>query len=109
VVAFAIVGRIRRRSHQLEPASASFAISVANCLFASMVAFVVGGNFVSLAVNDLTWLTFAMLAALDRMVPSLAASKVGCDDRPATSSAPVMRAWQPAPRAARGGARVEVR
>jgi hypothetical protein len=32
----------------------------------SMVGFMVGGSFLALALNDLTWLTFALLAALDR-------------------------------------------
>ena len=107
-VAFAIVYRIRRRSHQLAPVAASFVTSVANCLVASMVAFLVGGSFVSLAVNDLTWLTFAMLAALDRMVPALAAGKISCDDLPAKAPPPVRRAWRPPVRAASGCAQVEV-
>jgi hypothetical protein len=33
----------------------------------SMVAFLVGGAFISLSLNDLTWLTFALVSALDRL------------------------------------------
>jgi hypothetical protein len=32
-----------------------------------MIGFVVGGAFLALALNDLTWLTFAMVAAVDRL------------------------------------------
>lgn len=32
-----------------------------------MVAFVVGGFFSSMAYNDITWLTFATVAAMDRI------------------------------------------
>ena len=39
----------------------------ANALLASMIAFVVGGAFIALALNDLTWLTFALVASLDRL------------------------------------------
>ena len=39
----------------------------ANALLVSMVAFLVGGAFIALALNDLTWYTFAMVAAVDRM------------------------------------------
>jgi hypothetical protein len=36
-----------------------------------MTSFVVGGAFLSLALNDLTWLTFAMVAAMDRLSHNL--------------------------------------
>jgi putative inorganic carbon (HCO3(-)) transporter len=72
-IAFRIVFRLRRYSKTvgLTASTARFLESVAHCLSASMAAFLVGGNFVSLAVNDLTWVTFALLAALDRMAPAL--------------------------------------
>jgi putative inorganic carbon (HCO3(-)) transporter len=38
-----------------------------NALVVSMVAFVVGGAFIALALNDLTWYSFAIVAAVDRM------------------------------------------
>jgi putative inorganic carbon (HCO3(-)) transporter len=37
-------------------------------LATSMIAFLVGGGFIALANNDLTWLTFAAVAALDRQL-----------------------------------------
>jgi putative inorganic carbon (HCO3(-)) transporter len=36
-------------------------------LIVSMLGFLVGGTFISMSLNDLTWLTFAMVAALDRL------------------------------------------
>ena len=36
-----------------------------------MTGFVVGGAFLALALNDLTWLTFAMVAALERLSLSM--------------------------------------
>ena len=41
--------------------------TLANALLTSMTGFVVGGAFLALALNDLTWLTFAMVAAVDRL------------------------------------------
>jgi putative inorganic carbon (HCO3(-)) transporter len=43
-----------------------FYVSMATALAASLVAFIVGGAFVALANNDLTWLTFAGIAGLHR-------------------------------------------
>jgi hypothetical protein len=40
---------------------------MANGLMTSMIGFLVGGTFLSAALNDITWLTFAMVAALDRI------------------------------------------
>jgi putative inorganic carbon (HCO3(-)) transporter len=40
---------------------------MAGALVASMAAFIVGGTFIALSINDLTWLTFAIVAALDRV------------------------------------------
>jgi putative inorganic carbon (HCO3(-)) transporter len=41
--------------------------ALATGLMASMAAFVVGGAFSNLSLNDLTWVTFALVAALDRV------------------------------------------
>lgn len=57
-----------------------FYVSMATALLASMCAFIVGGTFIAAANNELTWLTFASLAALQRefrvrtaaLVPALA-------------------------------------
>lgn len=60
--------RIRTRSARpgLAPESRAFMFTAANGLLTSMAAFVVGGSFIALALNDVTWLTFALLSALDR-------------------------------------------
>lgn len=61
------VRRFGRRFQGLSPGEASFYVTTANALIVSMAAFVVGGAFVALALNDLTWYTFAVVAALDRL------------------------------------------
>lgn len=65
--------RLRRasRSPGLSEETATFLRSMSNCLLASMAGFFVGGAFLSAALNDLTWLTFAVFAATDRMIPEL--------------------------------------
>ena len=59
--------RARSRSPSLAPTLGRFFFTSATALIVSMVAFLVGGAFISLALNDLTWLTFALVAALDRL------------------------------------------
>jgi putative inorganic carbon (HCO3(-)) transporter len=59
--------RTRSRSPGLSPFLSRFFFTSANALIVSMVAFLVGGAFISLALNDLTWLTFALVASLDRL------------------------------------------
>lgn len=62
-----LVARIRRRSRTegLDPGDARMLDTMAQALGASMIGFVVGGAFIALALNDLTWLLFALMAALD--------------------------------------------
>jgi hypothetical protein len=64
-----------------------------NALIASLSAFLVGGSFISMALNDLTWLTFAVIASLDRI------SKATCAER----SAPVLHDVAVTPRLALAG------
>jgi probable O-glycosylation ligase (exosortase A-associated) len=59
--------RARSRAPHLEPRTRQFLFTMANGFLTSMTGFVVGGAFLSLALNDLTWLTFGMVAALDRV------------------------------------------
>jgi probable O-glycosylation ligase (exosortase A-associated) len=61
--------RIRRRATSLQLAAedAHFLHVTASALLASIAAFVIGGAFLSMALNDLTWLVFALVAALDRL------------------------------------------
>jgi probable O-glycosylation ligase (exosortase A-associated) len=42
-------------------------LAMSTAFAASMAAFIVGGSFIASANNELTWLTFAMIAALDRI------------------------------------------
>jgi hypothetical protein len=59
--------RLRARHVGLGEPERHFYETMANALIASMVGFIVGGAFIALALNDLTWLTFALVAALDRL------------------------------------------
>jgi hypothetical protein len=69
--------RIRARAWapELSPEAQNFVFTCANGLMVSMAAFMVGGSFLALALNDLTWLTFALLAALDRWSQKAVAEK----------------------------------
>ena len=68
--------RVRRvsRDERLSPEHQRLLFTMANALMASMAGFVVGGAFLALALNDLTWLTFAAVAALDRIAKGLLAA-----------------------------------
>jgi putative inorganic carbon (hco3(-)) transporter len=59
--------RRRARTEKLPPDFQRLLLTASNGLIASMVAFMVGGAFLAAALNDLSWLTFALVAALDRM------------------------------------------
>lgn len=63
---------VRRRSADpaLTPERRQFLFTMSNALMTSMAGFMTGGAFLSLALNDLTWLTFAMVGALDRISTS---------------------------------------
>jgi putative inorganic carbon (HCO3(-)) transporter len=69
VYAFFVCARIRARSRHvaLDEHDQGFYFTMANALMVSMVGFLIGGAFIALALNDLTWLTFALVAALDRL------------------------------------------
>ena len=54
----------------MDPAAARFYSTFANGLMASIVAFLVGGAFLAQALNDLNWMTFALVAILDRLSAS---------------------------------------
>jgi probable O-glycosylation ligase (exosortase A-associated) len=61
--------RVRARSSDpnLPPRQQRLLFTLANALMTSMAGFVAGGAFLALALNDLTWLTFALVAACDRL------------------------------------------
>lgn len=61
--------RVRKHAdgEGIDPSVRRFLHTMANALLASLFAFIVGSSFLSLALNDLTWLTFGMIAALHRI------------------------------------------
>lgn len=79
--------RVRGRAadERLRPEQRRFLLTAANGLMASMAGFIIGGSFLSLAYNELTWLTFAIVAALDRLSVQLPHEPVS---EPVTVAAP---------------------
>ena len=73
VFAFRSAFRIRRRGKRtdIDTADARLFFSSSNALIASLTGFVVGGAFVAMALNDLLWLSFGLIAALDRISASV--------------------------------------
>ena len=67
--AFIACLRIRSRSfsERLSAEDRKLLFTTANALLTSMSGFLVGGSFLALALNDVTWLTFGMVAAVDRL------------------------------------------
>jgi probable O-glycosylation ligase (exosortase A-associated) len=57
--------RHRSRDDRLDPDVGRFLWNTANGVLVSMFAFVIGGSFLSLALNDVTWLTFGIVGALE--------------------------------------------
>jgi putative inorganic carbon (HCO3(-)) transporter len=87
--------RIRRkamRSQTLTPGDRRLFVSASSGLVASMAAFLVGGAFVAMALNDLTWISFALVAALDRLFQQVTATSVPAASE--TSPVPVFEAAQ---------------
>ncbi len=70
VCAFFVAFRIRRfgSTSALPPDEGRFYTTMGNALIVSMTAFLVGGAFISLVNNDITWYTFGLIAAVDRIV-----------------------------------------
>ena len=68
---YAVIACLRVRARagdaRFTPQQQRFYFTAANGLLTSMVGFITGGAFLALALNDLTWLTFAMVAALELM------------------------------------------
>lgn len=82
-VAFFEAFRAKRRALGMLPDDARLTITVANGLIVSMSGFLVGGTFVSMALNELTWLAFALVACLDRLSLELV---MGSPSAPVTAS-----------------------
>ena len=70
--------RVRARSfnERLSPQDSKLLFTSANALIVSMTGFLVGGSFLALALNDITWLTFGMVAAVDRLSVRMCAEPV---------------------------------
>jgi putative inorganic carbon (HCO3(-)) transporter len=65
----AICVKVRYRATRapwLSPEERRFYVTTAPAFAASLIAFIVGGSFIALANNDLTWMTFAGIAAMQR-------------------------------------------
>ena len=95
VYSFASLLRIRRRASRpdLAPDDANLFRCAANGLIASLAAFVVGGSFVAMALNDLTWLLFAMVASLD-LISRRVCAELDPVREPA-GAAPPLLTWRP--------------
>ena len=67
--ALVLARRVRRRSRTpgLDPLDAKLMETVPLAFVVSMAGFLIGGATVSMALNDLTWLTFALFASLDML------------------------------------------
>jgi putative inorganic carbon (hco3(-)) transporter len=110
--AISLCMRMRRigRSQLAGTPDGEFVFFMAGALIISMVAFMVGGTFIALALNDLTWMTFALVAALDRITAHLVLVKAGgaaaigaprIRRAPPASVDPTQAAEQPPPSAGR--------
>lgn len=100
--AFFACFRVRRQARELhlDPRTGLFLKTTANALIISMAAFVIGGSFLSLAVNDLTWLTFGLVGALDRFAKRAVEARV--ETPVELPTAPVMPMWTSVPTLSRG-------
>lgn len=87
--AFRAVSRARRASTDLSLSADDqrFLFTTANGVCASLVGFIVGGNFIAMALNDLTWLVLATAMSLDLYVArALAAPRAAVPAAPAVLS-----------------------
>jgi putative inorganic carbon (hco3(-)) transporter len=67
--------RKRSKSSELTAEEQRFFFNCANGLLASIVSFLVGGAFVAIALNDVTWLTFSLITSLDILYEKVCAEK----------------------------------
>ena len=66
--------------------------TLSNGMLASMVAFLIGGAFISMALNDMTWLTIGAVIAIDRLShASEQAVSEGCAPAPDAARPPTSR------------------
>jgi probable O-glycosylation ligase (exosortase A-associated) len=91
---YSLFAAFRLRSGYKDTAASAedrrFCFTMGNAFITSLAGFLVGGTFLSMALNDATWFIFAFVAAADRLRP-----------QPAVATAPariVMQAARPLPR-----------
>jgi O-antigen ligase len=82
--------RVRKRGScsSLSPPDAQFLTSTGTAVLAALVGFSVGGFFSSAAYNDLVWLLFGLVAALDRISEVLSKGAGTDSPEPVSVSAP---------------------
>jgi probable O-glycosylation ligase (exosortase A-associated) len=70
--------RVRRASFdpRRSPEDQHYLFTLANGLLTSFIGFIAAGAFVSLALNDLTWISAALIAVLDRLAAQPAEATV---------------------------------
>jgi hypothetical protein len=85
--------RARALGEHVSAETSKLLFTMANGLMASMVAFLVGGTFIALALNDVTWLTFALVASLDRISAQVCASDAARDIVPARGGLDLAMGW----------------
>jgi putative inorganic carbon (hco3(-)) transporter len=80
--------RARSRAEGTSPENQQFLFTMSNALMTSMVGFMVGGSFIALMLNEITWLTFSLLMSLDLL------SRVMCPE-PKRAEPPLLRIPDP--------------
>jgi O-antigen ligase len=70
----------------------TYFMTMSTAFAASMVAFLVGGTFIAVSNNDLTWMTFGAVAALDRLYKAHAKSLTPASVAPDRAAAVIPRA-----------------
>jgi putative inorganic carbon (hco3(-)) transporter len=85
LVAFRV--RSRSKIQSIPNELQDFLRTSSNAMIASILGFVVGGAFIALSINDLTWLIFALIATLDLISKSMVlnADDVGLSSVPKTA------------------------
>jgi putative inorganic carbon (HCO3(-)) transporter len=85
IMAFRYTFRARGRARLagLSAQEQRFLFTMSNALIVSMMAFLVGGAFIALSLNDLTWLTFALVASLDRLSAGMIVAADSASERDA--------------------------
>ncbi len=97
VFAYRAAFRVRNRGKRtdIDAADARLFFTSSNALIASITGFVVGGAFVAMALNDLLWLSFGLIAALDRISASVCLAADLASSSNATHRLGASYRWRP--------------